>query len=189
MSDDKIVLDKKSFKSLASESRVNIIKSLERRRKTLTELSKQFSMSPSTVKEHLENMVGAGLIVQVDDGHKWKYYELTRKGREIVSPTGSGIYVILGLSLFAVVFTAWDLLRTSFRAAVPMLSGREGEFADAAKDALVEQAPAAAGDSLGAAALFIPYAHILGIAVFTAIFGISLGYLIARRIGTPELLD
>ena len=185
--EDKITLDRESFRTLASKTRVDILKSLGKRRKMLAELSKQFSMSPSTIKEHMDNLSRAGLVVQIDDGHKWKYYELTRKGREIVSPTGSGIYVILGLSLFAVVFTAWDLLRTSFRAAVPMLSGREGEFADAAKDALIEQAPA--GGSLGAAASFIPYAHILGIAVFTAIFGISLGYLIARRIGTPELLE
>ncbi|MCK4820133.1 hypothetical protein KA005_30490, partial [bacterium] len=64
---------------------------------------------------------------------------------------------------------------------------------DAAKDAIVEQAPAAAGEAAaGVAAVttpLIPFAHILGIAVFTVIFGISLGYLIAKRMGTPSFLE
>lgn len=80
--EDKITLDKESFKSLASGTRISILKSLDVRRKTLTELSKQLSMSPSTVKEHMENLCNADLTVQVDDGHKWKYYELTNKGKK-----------------------------------------------------------------------------------------------------------
>jgi DNA-binding transcriptional ArsR family regulator len=189
--EDKITLDRESFRTLASKTRVDILKSLGRRRKMLAELSKQFGMSPSTIKEHMDNLAGADLVVQIDDGHKWKYYELTQKGREIVNPAGSRIYVILGLSLFALVFTSWDLIRTAFRNATPMIAGRGGEFAGAAKDAIVEQAPAAAGEA-GVAAVatpLIPFAHILGIAVFTVIFGISLGYLIAKKMGTPSFLE
>ena len=99
--EDKITLDRESFRTLASKTRVNILKSLDSRRKMLSELAKQFGMSPSTIKEHMDNLSRAGLVVQIDDGHKWKYYELTPKGREIVNPTGTRIFVILGLSLFA----------------------------------------------------------------------------------------
>ncbi|UCC91990.1 MAG: helix-turn-helix transcriptional regulator [Candidatus Aenigmatarchaeota archaeon] len=69
MTEEKITLDKEVFKTLASGTRVDILKSLDVRRKTLSELSKQFGMSVSTVKEHLENLVSVGLIEQMDEGH------------------------------------------------------------------------------------------------------------------------
>jgi len=113
MDDEKITLDMKSFKALASESRVTILKSLNKRRKMLTELSKELDMSPSTVKEHMVNLSKAGLVVQIDDGHKWKYYELTRAGKDILSPDETRVWVILGLSAVALIFTSWDLIRSS----------------------------------------------------------------------------
>ncbi len=44
--EDKITLDRESFRTLASKTRVDILKSLDRRRKMLAELSRQFRMSP-----------------------------------------------------------------------------------------------------------------------------------------------
>jgi DNA-binding transcriptional ArsR family regulator len=183
--EDKITLDREAFRSLASKTRVDILKSLDKRRKMLTELSRQFGMSPSTIKEHMDNLSGAGLVVQIDDGHKWKYYELTPKGREIVRPTGSRIFIILGTSLFALVFTAYDLARAILIKPLDLASrGAAGspEMMDAAKDAMTLGAPAVQGTSMAAQ---VPVFHILGIAVFTAIFGISLGYLIAKRMNPP----
>jgi len=180
MSDDKIVLDKKSFKSLASESRVNIIKSLERRRKTLTELSKQFSMSPSTVKEHLENMVGAGLIVQVDDGHKWKYYELTRKGKKILNPGETKIWVILSLSFAAILFTSYDLIKNLYSGTNTFAAARDaagwGAMKAPAMDMLAESTQAVTQTIPQ-----IPYIDIIGLVLFTVIFGLALGYYAGSR--------
>jgi len=101
MDADKIVLDRKSFEALAVESRVRILKALKERRKTLTELSEELSMSVSAVKEHLENLETVSLVVKKDDGHKWKYYELTRKGAEIVGPKELKVWIVLSLSLIA----------------------------------------------------------------------------------------
>jgi DNA-binding transcriptional ArsR family regulator len=183
--EDTITLDREAFRTLASRTRVDILKSLDSRRKMLTELAKQFGMSPSTIKEHMDNLSGAGLVVQIDDGHKWKYYELTRKGREILHPEGTRVYIILGLSLFALLFTAWDLFSDGVSYAT-----RNGEMlAQAGKDAIGEAVPMAGGQVAAPLTQALPYAHILGIAVFTAIFGISLGYLVARRMGTPGFLD
>ncbi|MFH1785188.1 MAG: winged helix-turn-helix domain-containing protein [Candidatus Micrarchaeota archaeon] len=105
MDDDKIVLDRKSFEALAVDSRVRILKSLEKRRKTLSELAKEQKMSISGVKEHLETLENVGLIEKIDDGHKWKYYELTRKGREIVAPKEIRVWILLIISMFALVIS------------------------------------------------------------------------------------
>jgi len=120
MNEDKIVLDRKSFEALAVDSRVRILKSLKQRRKTLTEMSEELGMSVSTVKEHLENLEGVGLILKKDDGHKWKYYELTQKGADIVAPKELRVWILLSMSL--VVFAA-SLLALFYSLAPPMMAG------------------------------------------------------------------
>lgn len=101
MDEDKIVLDRKSFEALAVDTRVRILKSLKARRKTLSEISKEQGMSVSGVKEHLETLEGVGLIEKKDDGHKWKYYELTKKGSEIVAPREIRVWILLSISTIA----------------------------------------------------------------------------------------
>ena len=81
--DQKIILDDKSFKALSADSRVSILKSLGERRRTLSELSQKLGLGNSTVKEHCDILSGAELIKQIDEGRKWKYYELTKKGKQI----------------------------------------------------------------------------------------------------------
>ena len=185
MKEEKITLDREAFKTLASKTRVDILKSLDRRRKMLAELSKEFGMSPSTIKEHMDNLSRAGLVVQIDDGHKWKYYELTKKGKEIVNPTGSRIFIVLGLSLFAILVTSFDMFRmysiqVANYAAMDEAPAVMKNFSEGAADAV-------AGAPLAVVPI-LPTAHILGIVVFTVIFGIALGYILARRFSN-EVLD
>jgi len=99
--DESIRLDRKSFEALAGQTRVKILKSLLRRRKTLTELSHELGLSPSTTKEHLDVLVDSELAQQVDEGRKWKYYELTRRGMSIVRPHELKVFIVLGLSILA----------------------------------------------------------------------------------------
>ena len=103
MPEEKIVLDRRSFEALAVDSRVRILKSLKERRKTLSEISQEQGMSVSGVKEHLENLEAAGLIKKIDDGHKWKYYELTRKGSDIVAPKELKVWILLSASMLGLV--------------------------------------------------------------------------------------
>ena len=106
MEEEKIILDKKSFGALAVDSRVNILKALRERRKTLTELSGELKLSVSSTKEHLDKITDAGLARKVEEGHKWKYYELTRKGEKLVSPdTEVRVWVMLGISFVAFIFS------------------------------------------------------------------------------------
>lgn len=74
-----------TFKALGSKTRLSLIKHLSRRRMTLSELSKYTGLHVSSVKEHLDLLEGAGIVVRHDEGHKWKYYSLTPAARRSFS--------------------------------------------------------------------------------------------------------
>jgi DNA-binding transcriptional ArsR family regulator len=169
--EDKITLDRKAFKVLASDTRIDILKSLNRRRMTLTELSKRLGMSASTVKEHMESLSSAGLIERKDEGHKWKYYELTGKGRDILNPVDKRVFFILGLSLVVMIAGFYSML--SYMAG-PVLEGeRVGD---------VLQAPASQGaEALPAASSALPVPEIAVVAVSVIVAVLCLGYLVKKR--------
>jgi len=97
--DDQIVLDRDAFRALSSETRVGMIKSLKERRKTLSELSEELKISASTASEHLDILEKYGLVKKIDEGRKWKYYELTDKGNKIMKPYGFNAIVVLSIIL------------------------------------------------------------------------------------------
>ncbi|MEW5996266.1 MAG: winged helix-turn-helix domain-containing protein [Candidatus Micrarchaeota archaeon] len=145
--DESIKLDRRSFEALAGETRVRALKSLLKRRKTLTELSSELGLSPSTMKEHLGVLSGAGLVVQVDEGRKWKYYELTGKGRSIAEPHELRVWIILGLSIIAAGAAVLNML-------IAMQPAQEQVVMEemlAAGAAAPEAAPMAADRSIGIA--------------------------------------
>ena len=92
----KITLDQESFKALASEVRVDILKKLDERRQTVTDLSNFMGLSKPTLLEHLEKLQSAGLVKRVDEGRKWIYYELSDKGRKVLHP--ERVSIVLALS-------------------------------------------------------------------------------------------
>jgi DNA-binding transcriptional ArsR family regulator len=183
--EEKITLDRKAFKALASDTRVNILKSLSQRRKTLSELSTQFGMSVSTIKEHLDNLSSSDLVVQKDDGHKWKYYELTSKGKAVLYPSDKRIWVMLSLSGLALLLTGFDYFsrflgfgsRLAEESGAPLLkSGQDmvGPLASGAQGGAEATSPLQAAASL-------PLIHIIAFIVFAVVLGVSLGLLIASR--------
>jgi DNA-binding transcriptional ArsR family regulator len=110
MDDDKITLDRETFKALAVDSRVKILRILDDRQHTLTDLAEELGMAPSTIKEHLDTLVSADLIKQVDKGMKWKYYRLTSKGKELLNPYEKKVWIVLATSLLALGVTAYAIL-------------------------------------------------------------------------------
>jgi DNA-binding transcriptional ArsR family regulator len=96
---DKLTLDRETFKVLSADTRIDILKRLEQRKKTLTDLAQEMGMSPSTIKEHLDKLVSAGLIKHIDRGTKWKYYCLTHKGSMIINPVETKVWILLGVSV------------------------------------------------------------------------------------------
>src|SRR5712691_11322338 len=109
----KITLDQESFKALASDVRVGILKRLDVRRETVTDLSGLLSLSKPTLLEHLEKLQAAGLVKRIDEGRKWIYYSLSDKGRKILHPERVAItlalavaVVLAGIGVFYVLFAS-----------------------------------------------------------------------------------
>ena len=99
----KVTLDAETFKALASATRLTVLRALDERRKTLTELSKDLDLNKATVHEHLALLMSAGLVKKCDDeGRKWIYYELTWRGEKILHPQETTTFnVLLGLGVAA----------------------------------------------------------------------------------------
>ncbi|MEA2075741.1 MAG: winged helix-turn-helix domain-containing protein [Euryarchaeota archaeon] len=87
MRDDKITLDKKALGALSSDTRANILKSIDVRRMTVSELSKELNLPKSTIHENLDRLVDADLVKKNDDNNTNRvYYELTERGITILHP-------------------------------------------------------------------------------------------------------
>jgi DNA-binding transcriptional ArsR family regulator len=99
----KITLDADTFRALASSTRLTVLKALDERRKTLTELSRDLALNKATVHEHMQLLTAAGLVRKRDDeGRKWIYYELTWTGQRILHPEATTTFnLLLGLSIAA----------------------------------------------------------------------------------------
>jgi len=177
MQEEKITLDKDVFRTLASGTRVDILKSLDKRRKTLSELSSQFGMSVSTVKEHLDNLVAVGLIVQMDEGHKWKYYELTKKGKSILHPEDKKIWILLGMAALGMLGLVFDLAsKTFYAASFSAMDNRAG-------GALMEtqKAVPSVAAEYSSALQQLPYLHIAGFVLFGIVIAVSIAYIVNAR--------
>lgn len=145
--EQKIVLDDKSFKALSSDSRVGILKSLGERRRTLSELSQKLDLGNSTVKEHCDILIDAELIKLVDEGRKWKYYQLTQKGKQIIMPglmdevrvlivLCLGVIAIGGITFFAMqtLSAGSGAMATQFQNSAPMLDSATEKMLSTAAD-------------------------------------------------------
>jgi len=121
----KITLDQESFRALASDVRVEVLKRLDARRETVTDLSNLLALSKPTLLEHLEKLQNAGLVKRIDEGRKWIYYELTDKGRKILHPERVAITLALGTAVVLAAIGAFYLLfaTTSYAGQTPSTSG------------------------------------------------------------------
>src|SRR5256886_7529191 len=95
----KITLDQESFKALASDVRVGILKRLDVRRETVTDLSGLLNLSKPTLLEHLEKLQAAGLVKRIDEGRKRIYYALSDTGRKILHPERAAITLALAAAV------------------------------------------------------------------------------------------
>jgi DNA-binding transcriptional ArsR family regulator len=109
-----ITLDQESFKALASEVRVDILKKLDERRQTVTDLSGLLSLSKPTLLEHLEKLQAAGLVKRVDEGRKWIYYELSQKGKKLLHPEKVAIVLALSTTVALAAIGLFLILAVSY---------------------------------------------------------------------------
>ncbi len=96
---DKIVLKKEVFNALSSETRLEILKKLDERRKTVTELAKELNCNKSAVYKHLQKLIDAGLIQKEEDERKWVYYSLTFMGKNLLHPEKIDLILLLSSAI------------------------------------------------------------------------------------------
>ncbi|MCX8158331.1 MAG: winged helix-turn-helix domain-containing protein [Candidatus Diapherotrites archaeon] len=109
-------LAEQDIKIISSETRRKILKSLKKRRKTLSELSEELKIKPSSAKEHLDILAKNGFVETIDEGRKWKYFVLTKKAQSLFLDESKDIIsitFIFSLSLILIFFSLY-LLYTSF---------------------------------------------------------------------------
>src|SRR5512136_2921221 len=98
----KITLDRETFKALASDTRLDILKTLDGKNMGLNEIAKVTNLNKATLHEHLTKLHEAGLIKRNErDGHKWVYYKLTWKGESLLHPENTKIVVLFTLTFVA----------------------------------------------------------------------------------------
>lgn len=102
-----LILSANDFKALSSDTRVQIIKLLAGRNYNLTELSGKLKLSAPSIKQHVDVLLDNGLIVQLDEKHKWKYYSLSRKGRKLVEPYNTQVLIVLSTVLVGILGIAF----------------------------------------------------------------------------------
>ena len=99
--DERFALRPEDFRVLASDSRVAILKALDERQMTGTELAKKLGLEKSTVAQHLDRLVEAGLVQRKEDDRLWVYYTLAPRGRRLLHPPRAGFTLLLSGSLLS----------------------------------------------------------------------------------------
>lgn len=97
----KIVLDQESFKALASDTRIEILKRLDTSQMTVTDLANDLKVNKSAVYKHLSRLLDAGLVKKIDDKRKWVYYRLSMKGMHLLHPERVQIALMLSAAFLA----------------------------------------------------------------------------------------
>ena len=111
-----IKLSQKTFKALANPTRIAILKYLDKRRYTQSELADMFGFAVTSIKQHIDDLKKTGLVKVIDEGRKWKYIELTKEGKAILHPEEKKIWILLGTFVASVaggIYTATKKLFAS----------------------------------------------------------------------------
>lgn len=119
---ERIGLDQKTLKALAAETRVRILKLLDKKPATLSDVAEGLGMSLPTIGEHLKALEDAGLVEREQTERKWKYYSLTQKARILLHPNTTTIWFVLGLFLFSAAGTIISALRYFSPASRPVFA-------------------------------------------------------------------
>lgn len=125
-------ITKETLKALASERRLDILKTLLERRKMPSELSKELNLSGSTIVEHLNILEKSGLVKRMETGHKWIYYELTNKGEDLIKPKFPVQFVLM-LSL-GIMFVISGIVKYMTPAGMAATAGAQMETATKAAE-------------------------------------------------------
>lgn len=96
-------VSKKLLKTLTVDTRTNILKALEKRPMTASELSRKLGKHVTTITEHLQHLRDSELVERVErPGRKWVYYRLTRTGMKILHPSSYRFVLVFTVTLLSI---------------------------------------------------------------------------------------
>ena len=105
--DEEFKVSRKMLKTISADSRANILKALENRPMTASELSRFLGKHVTTVSEHLNLLKTFNLIERIErPGRKWIYYKLTREGKKVLHPESYRWVAIIAVT-FLVLGASW----------------------------------------------------------------------------------
>lgn len=145
---DKITLDRETFKALASDTRLLLLKALDERQKTVTELAKELDLNKSTLLEHLEKLEAAGLVqkVEQDVERKWVYWQLSWTGRRLLHPESIKLALLLSTAVGSIAAGLAALWLWTKSGVAPEPEAGDARTMMAPVEAAPAEAPAAALD-------------------------------------------
>ncbi len=144
---ERIALDPKTLKALAGETRIRIMKLLDSRQLTQSDLANELKMSLPTVGEHLKALEQAELVEREQTERKWKYYYLTNKARLLLHPQTTTIWFVLGLFLFSLAGMMFNAVRYFTPVAGIQAEAKMALAQESVADAMMASAPAVAGQA------------------------------------------
>ena len=98
----KVTLDMDTFKALASDTRLDILRTLDGKKMSLRDISTATKLNKATLHEHLVKLNEAGLVKKKErEGHKFVYYKLSWKGEGLLHPENTRIVVLFGSTFIA----------------------------------------------------------------------------------------
>ncbi len=98
----KVTLDIDTFKALASDTRLDILRTLDGKKMSLKDISTATKLNKATLHEHLAKLNEAGLVKKRErEGHKWVTYKLTWKGEGLLHPENTRIVVMFATTFIA----------------------------------------------------------------------------------------
>ena len=101
----KVSLDIDSFKALASETRLEILRVLDGKKMNLTDICHATNLHKMTLHEHLSKLTEAGFINRIErERHKWVYYKLSWKGESLLHPENTHIVILFSFTFFIFFF-------------------------------------------------------------------------------------
>jgi len=98
----KVTLDMDTFKALASDTRLDILRTLDGKKMSLKDISAATHLNKATLHEHLVKLNEAGLVKRKErEGHKWVVYKLSWKGECLLHPENTRIVVMFSVTFIA----------------------------------------------------------------------------------------
>ena len=115
----KLTLDMNTFKALASDTRLDILRALDGKNLSLNDICKATNLNKATLHEHLIKLNEAGLVKKKErEGHKWVYYKLTWKGEGLLHPENTRIVVMFSSTFISLLIAV--ILIVNFLQPIPI---------------------------------------------------------------------